>query len=360
MSSFRYIFFISALFKETALTLPIILLAYDHVSGRTAYIRKYLPYIAVAGVYFIMRVHALGGLAPENAHRAMSVYQYMINVFPLFGVYLGKLFLPIDLSALYVFRPISSLFSAKGLLSLMITIAFSAFVIKAARSDRIAFLSLLFIVVPLLPTFYIPAIAQPFAERYLYLPSVGFALILAMALTKVKTVLTNKALSVVAAALVLALTAGYAAATIQRNAVWRDSYSLWADTAKKSPGSFIAHLGLGNALLEDKGKIDDAIAQYRTALELSPRNPDIHDNLGFAFYKKGRTDKAVEQYRIALSLDPRHADTRANLGLALARLGRTEEAMEQYRFAIASDPAFADPHDYLGNAYRQMGETAQA
>ncbi len=353
-------FFISALFKETALTLPIIFLAYDHVSGRTAgpsaYVRKYLPYFAVAGVYFIMRVHALGGLAPENAHPAMSVYQYVINVFPLFGEYLVKLVFPINLSALYVFRPISSLFSVKGFVYLMAATAFCVLMIRAEKRYRIIFLSLLLFVVPLLPTFYIPAIAQPFAERYLYLPSIGFALILSLALTKLKAALKNKALSVTATVLVLVLMGGYAAATVQRNAVWRNSYSLWEDTVRKSQDSFIAHLGLGNALLEDEGRVDDAIVQYQTALELSPRNPDILDNLGFAFFKKGWIGKAIEQYRVALALNPRHADARANLGLALSKLGRTEEAMEQYRLAIASDPTFADAHDYFGAAYQRIGE----
>jgi protein O-mannosyl-transferase len=354
-------FFISTLFKETALTLPVIFLAYDHVSGRTAglsaYVRKYLPCFAVAGIYFIMRVHALGGLAPENAHPAMSVYQYVINVFPLFGDYLAKLIFPINLSALYVFRPIFSLFSVKGFVSLMVTVAFCLLIIRAKRRDRIVFLSLLLIAVPLLPAFYIPAIAQPFAERYLYLPSIGFALILSLALTRLKAALKNKALSVSATVLILVLMGGYAAATVERNAVWRNSYSLWKDTAKKSGDSFIAHLGLGNALLEDEGRVDDAIAQYQAAMDLSPRNPDIHDNLGFAFFKKGLIGKAMEQYRVALALNPRHADARANLGLALSKLGRTEEAMEQYRLAIASDPTFADAHDYLGALYQRIGET---
>jgi protein O-mannosyl-transferase len=354
-------FLISTLFKETALTLPIIFLAYDHVSGRTAglsaYVRKYLPYFAVAGIYFIMRVHALGGLAPENAHAAMSVYQYVINVFPLFGEYLAKLIFPINLSALYVFRPIFSLFSVKGFVSLMVTVAFCLLIIRAKRRDRIVFLSLLLIAVPLLPAFYIPAIAQPFAERYLYLPSIGFALILSLALTRLKAALKNKALGVTATVLILVLMGGYAAATVERNAVWRNSYSLWKDTVKKTQDSFIAHLGLGNALLEDEGRVDDAIVQYQAAMELSPRNPDIHDNLGFAFFKKGWIGKAMEQYRVALALNPRHADARANLGLALSKLGRTEEAMEQYRLAIASDPTFADPHDYLGAVYQRIGET---
>jgi tetratricopeptide (TPR) repeat protein len=357
-------FFLSLLCKETALTLPIILFAYDYVLRSTVKrpinVRKYFPYLAAAGIYLILRIYALGGVVPENIHRTMSIYQYAINVFPLLVQYLMKLLFPINLSALYVFRPISGLFSVKGILSFILFVAFCFLVIKTRRRNGVAFMSLLFIAVPLIPTFYIAAIAQPFAERYLYLPSFGFALVLSFGLIRARAATTGGALSMITAALILLLMGGYAAATIQRNTIWRDSYSLWADTVRKSPDSFIAHLGLGNALLEDKNRADDAIAQYRSALELNPRSPDVHDNLGFAFFKKGRTYKAMEQYRLALSLAPRHADTRANLGLALARLGRTEEAMEQYRLAIESDPTFADPHDYLGVAYLQIGEAEWA
>jgi hypothetical protein len=118
-------FFIASLCKEPALTLPIILVSYDYAFARerpnfTVYLKKYIPYLIVAAVYFSLRFQALGGFAPAKRGGELSVYQFFINIFPLFVQYLKKLIFPADLNALYVFHPIASLFEMKGIVSLII------------------------------------------------------------------------------------------------------------------------------------------------------------------------------------------------------------------------------------------------
>jgi hypothetical protein len=122
-------FFLAALCKEPALMFPILLVAYGSIfgtedKGYLPFIKRYLPYLFVAGVYLGLRYHALGGFSPRRAHIVLSTYGYIINVFPLFFQYLKTLLLPFNLNAFHVLHPISSLFETMGIASFAVTAAF--------------------------------------------------------------------------------------------------------------------------------------------------------------------------------------------------------------------------------------------
>ncbi len=77
-----------------------------------------------------------------------------------------------------------------------------------------------------------------------------------------------------------------------------------------------AHNNLGNALT-DQGKLDEAVAAYRKALELKPDYAEAHNNLGLALMNQGKLDEAVTAYRKALELEPDHANAHNNLLLCM-------------------------------------------
>jgi Flp pilus assembly protein TadD len=115
-----------------------------------------------------------------------------------------------------------------------------------------------------------------------------------------------------------------------------------------------------------KGETDQAIAQYRMALESKPGDPATHYNLGLAFFAKGETDEAIAQYRKALESQPDSAETqftantRATLGSALFTKGQTDEAIAQYRKALESAPDNAEARNNLGIALSTKGELDEA
>lgn len=386
-------FFFAALCKETALVLPVLLLFLDHLfknerGGVFRRGKRYVPYFMISGVYFIMRLHALGAFAPVVRHRELSLYHYLINVFPLFMTYIEKLFLPTDLNAFYVFHPITSIFAMRGILAFFFTLAFVILTLTAMRKNKTVFFSLLFMAVPLLPVLYIPALGEnTFAERYLYFPSVGFVLLLALVLSKAR--IHNPKLSNILTAIYCVMIVVYSAGTISRNTVWSDEYTLWADTVKKSPDSAVVQGELGNALLSmgrtdeaiehhglaaalapndwlilnnfgfalaTKGLWDDAITQYRTALLLGPLAEDrIYVNMGFALDKKGLTEEATENYETALRLNPSNVKARFSLGLAYARSGRLDKAVGEFQAALQLRPDYAEVHSSLGTTYGMLG-----
>jgi tetratricopeptide (TPR) repeat protein len=357
------LFFLSALSKEPALTLPLILMGYDSLfadpdAGFWSRWKRYVPYFIVAAVYFGLRLYALGGIAPERRHEHLSALQHVINVFPLFSNYLGKLLLPVNLNAFYVFHPIASLFETTGILSVAVTVAFAGITAVAYRKNRMVCFWLLFIVVPLLPAFYIRGLGlNTFAERYLYLPSVGFVAIVAMFLTKMAEKSSRGTIALIGA---LALVTGlYSLGTIKRNAVWRSDYTLFEDTARKSPDSAIAREKFATALME-QGRLDEAIQLYKSALALDYSLDDVHTNLGIAYYRKGMLDQAIEEERISIKMNPDMPEKHFNLAQQLADKNLWGEAIREYEIAIKLDPNFADAHNGLGFSCAMVGSIDKA
>jgi Flp pilus assembly protein TadD len=126
-----------------------------------------------------------------------------------------------------------------------------------------------------------------------------------------------------------------------------------------SPRIAIFHSNLGGPLT-DQDKTDEAIAEYGKAIELDPREALAHNGLGVALIAHDKTEEGIAEYRKAIELDPRDAAPHNNLGLVLSFQGQTEEAIAEYRKAIELDPRDASPHSNLGNALTNQHKTEEA
>jgi tetratricopeptide (TPR) repeat protein len=321
-------------------------------------VKRYIPYLIIVVGYLALRIHALGGFAPAKRYVTLSVYQYTINVFPLFIQYLEKILVPLNLNAFYVFHPIASLFELKGALSLMAAVVFVALFPIALKKNRVAFLGLLFATVPLLPVLYIPALGEnTFTERYLYLPSVGYVLLLAIFLSWIREKLPRAAKSITTVFIVIV--GLYTVGTVNRNSVWKDNLALWTDAAGKSPDNPVAHNELGLAYAS-KGLLDMAIAEYQAALRLNPDYPKAHNNLGIAYASEGLLDRAIAEFQTALRLNPEYPIAHNNLGNAYASEGLLDMAMVEYQTALRLSPYYADAHYNLAVLYRRKENVAMA
>lgn len=105
---------------------------------------------------------------------------------------------------------------------------------------------------------------------------------------------------------------------------------------------------------------DGARDAYRRALELDPRSPDAHVNLGRLLHEAGELRAAEEHYRIAAEYRPDDATAAFNLGVSLEDRGKQKEAVRAYLAAIEADRACADAHYNLAQLYEAMGRTADA
>jgi tetratricopeptide (TPR) repeat protein len=126
-----------------------------------------------------------------------------------------------------------------------------------------------------------------------------------------------------------------------------------------SPDFPLAHNNLGNALLQ-KGRVGDAIAEFQKALKIEPDYADAHISLGNVLLQTGKVDEAIAHYQQALQTKPGMAVTYNNLGNALLNKGRVDEAIAQFQKALELQPDAAAAYFSLGTALQQRGRLDEA
>ncbi|HEY2774186.1 MAG TPA: tetratricopeptide repeat protein [Candidatus Binatia bacterium] len=118
-----------------------------------------------------------------------------------------------------------------------------------------------------------------------------------------------------------------------------------------------AHFNLAVASVMS-GNYADAESHYREALA-SKANAETYNGLGFALARQGRMDDAVEQYRKAVEADDKYVPAYNNLGDALARQGQLEEAEAAYRKSVGEKPSAA-VYNQLGVVLARLGKKDDA
>ena len=193
------------------------------------------------------------------------------------------------------------------------------------------------------------------ADHFQYLASVGLIVLLVAMVSKAVSRWDRRITSFLA--LIVLLLLGWQ--TWHQGYVYRDVKTLWSDTIKKNPLSWMAHNNLG-AVLADEGKIEEALSHYSKALQLNASHPEIHNNLGNVLAKMGKFHEAEAHYLKALQIEPEYAKAHNNLGNLLAAEGRLDEAINHYSESLRLRPDYAEAHSNLGNVLASQGKFDEA
>jgi tetratricopeptide (TPR) repeat protein len=273
---------------------------------------SFAPFVLAFVAYAVLRQASVGSMLGPTSP---TIGDVPVRMLAAVGVYVGKLLLPIHLSAYISDLPTSPL----GLLvaAACVVAALALGLLSWRYNERRVTFLLLWSVLTLGPSLAIvwKIPTAPVAERYLYLPSVGFCLLVGYAAARV---LAMDGTPRVAATVVvgLTLTAG-AVATVRRNAVWRTNLTLWTDTAAKNTTDGLPMRSLATAY-QQLGDIAKATAYFQVALQR--RNDQmglftIYNNLGSLAMVAQHLDDAEGHYQTALSINPNAPECLFNLGL---------------------------------------------
>jgi tetratricopeptide (TPR) repeat protein len=345
-------FFFALLCKEVAIAVPALIVL---VEPRR--VKRWIPYAIAGASYLALRWNALGGIAPARRTWNLDPIAYGASALALFSGYVGKLLLPVGLNPAHPFHPARSLADPRAVAGLLLAALLAAAIVACRREQAVVVGGALF-AISLLPTLYLPALGEtPFAERYLYLPSAGFAVLVGFAWEAAYR--RREQLRAVLVVVTVLILGACWIATVRRAEDWRDELTLWTDAAAKAPGSVVAQQNLADALRES-GHLDAAIDRYRRALALEPARADALNNLGVAYQAGGRADLAEGAYRAAMASSPGHASAHANLGLILIDAGRFDEGTAECEAALRIDPDHAAAHHNLGIAYARQGRMDRA
>lgn len=367
--------------KESGIILPLLCLGYDVVSrikrsgpdGEVSSVRAiqaaasaavregrwfYLPAGALAGAlafYVLFLVRGTSQLAYHGGSLGMTV----LTMARVFLRYLALLLFPMTLNADYSYNafPVTTTWADPAAwLAIAIwaglTVAWYRLLV---RRPPAAFGGLWFLIA-LLPVSQIVPHHDLMAEHFLYVPSVGCALLIVGLLDPA---LSRPRPSVaVAAACILALSV-LAVRTMVRNADWKDDLTLWSRTVQTAPQSARARNNLGTAYLR-RGEFSLAEEQFAAAVAIQPDLAVAHGNLGKLFLDRGDLARAEEELESALAEPSRETIPRLWLGAVYLKQGKATEAEAQFRQALTHPRSAAYAHNNLGILLAKRDQLTEA
>ncbi len=105
----------------------------------------------------------------------------------------------------------------------------------------------------------------------------------------------------------------------------------------------------------ERTNFEKAVRLLRRAVELEPRNAEVHYALGMSLGMQGKVEEAIAALERAVECDPGHADAEHALGNGLEELGRLEEAARHFERALQIDPTNEDSGERLARVREKMG-----
>lgn len=362
--TFSFLFFVLALFsKESALSFFLIIIIYDFIFLKKFFIKNYFYFGSISVLYIILRKLVIGSVAPCGWWGGSWYYTYL-TMTKVFTEYFRLLILPINLCADYVVN-LSYGLDTKVIASLFVIILLIVFVFLYAKRYPIVSFSILFVFAGLIPVSNIIPIEVLLAERFLYLSSFGFCLLLGWSLY----FYFSKRKILLYIILFLILTP-YVVLTYQRNKDWKDEFSLWQKTVKQMPDNFRAHNNLAMEY-EKMGDFTNALYHYHKALTLMPNlslvyndkeqvYASVYNNIGNVYLKQGDFNLALQNYQKAIELNPNYSQPYFNIGLVFRKLNNFELAVKYYNRAIELNPYVADYYNNLGVVYALKDDFLEA
>lgn len=364
--------FLLALFsKEVAVSLLAILPLYElylrpriSTGGENCETRRwwpfFLPYLLVFGIYLALRVHSVPpGVTLE--HLSDNPLETLHVAYMALLKYLQITFIPLSLKNYYMvmlYRAYHPMFWAV-VGTMVVLVAGLAYIWR--RAPVFAFCALWYLLTLFPSLKIIPFPGSDMADRYLYLPTIGSSLILAMVVSRLAG---RKTVHGVAAAAIICLF--FTGVGISRLGIWKDELALFTNMAREEPRSVIAHNNLG-MVYSRMGDTERGFKEYYEAIRLDDKykgqminRAAIYLNVGLAAHEKGLYQEALRTYRLALTEEPNHIKVRYNLAMVYADLNMLAEAEAEYLAAIRLAPYYSEAHNNLGVLYKRMGRFGDA
>ncbi len=423
-------FALALLSKESALTflavLPLMLYFFRELP-LVQTLKHVIPWAVVGGLWFILRTSVLNsigseadegvfGLLNNSLFGAENLLEEKVTAIWLQVLYFWKLVLPYPLLHDHSFNqiPVMGLNSGKAWLGIVFLAGNGFLIVKYWKQRQVWLFGLLFYLGTLvIVSNLLFLIGSTFAERFLFAPSFGFALLSAWMLGKLVKrppgkgafdamgfLKTNSVFTLI----FLGIIGLYSLQTLVRNAQWSSNLALFEADAPHLDNSARAHYNLGSELMrvaqfsenptQKSEAAQRAISELTRAIEIYPDYSDAANNLANAYtynnqteqavvvldqlmerdptYRKGqynrayynyslkRYELALQQWKAYLAGDPNNANALYVAGDCLGNLQRFDEAIQYLNQAISIDPSMMGAQVLLGQAYAFKGDVKNA
>jgi tetratricopeptide (TPR) repeat protein len=368
------LFLIAVLFKETALVLPGIIAAYEWLfpahedetrHSQTAGLpwrvaRAVGPFVVVLAGYLAVRFHVLKGMGRPSEEPLAAV---LLTWPSLLWLYLKQLLWPVNISAFYETPWVRSPSLANFILPLVAVVCAIAALCFWARRSRVVAFSTVWLALTIFPPLWGVRYfggSELAHDRYLYLPSIAVALLLAVAVRKLAggraQLFGQPAAQVAAVALV---TCFFGAATAMQSVYWANNLLLYSRGVQVAPHNTLAWDHLGTEWMT-RNRLDLALEMYQHALAIDPDDWNTNFALGVAYSTAGKLPEADRYLSRACEVRSGYANQFYYLGVVRLRMGKLKEAEAPLRRALAIWPQAVGWHQTLGVVLEREGDLAAA
>ena len=348
--------------KPMLVTLPFVLLLLDYwplgrpTSDWQRLVLEKAPFLVLSAASSVVTVYAQSSGAAIITMESLPLGLRIGNALISYVSYLGQTLWPHAL-AVYYPHP-GELWPLGAVAAALLLVGLSVLALRAGRSRGYAALGWFWYLGTLVPVIGLVQVGeQAMADRYTYLPLIGLFVVLAWGVPDLvrSRRLPHVLLPIGGGVVLLALSVQ----TWIQVGYWKSTETLFQHTLSVTRDNSTAHAALAGAYFHE-GRLEEAIAQYREALEIDPEYARAHHNLGVALERQGHRTEALAQHMEAVRIQPDYATYQLGLATALHRSGRVEEAIPRYEKALLLDPERAGTFNNLGVARMGRGELEQA
>ena len=333
-----------------------------------------LPFLGPLAIYFVVRIAVLSSVTtvtdsewevPYNntLFAATTMGQLLATNCMIFLKYCQLAVFPVTLVHDYSIGTfdIVDFTNVRAISGLVILLVMGAIAIgKFASRSTISFALLFFLITFSITSNFVIRIGATLGERFLFLPSFGIAILVTTLIFQSFKKWSGGTKVPVYFLLVLVIAAFYSWKTIDRNADWKNGFTLASQDVKANPKSARIQEGMGNEylkiLLADTQQIDagkNALLHYTECLKYLPESQEIYYHLGVSSQYLKQYPDAIGYYQKALvrNTSSREGDLYYNLGLCYDEMHQYPEAVSAYVKSTEMNPDSIKAWTRLSYAY---------
>ena len=385
--------FFSFLSKETSITflgiIPFTFFFYSNQDKKRS-LHVTLSTFSVAFVFLAIRYLVLKAY-DANSSSTVTFMDNMLSAAPsamsrlateilILGNYIKLLFIPYPLICDYSYKtiPFTSFSDIRVIISMLayiILLAWAVFLLIKKTRNGYAY-GILFCLATISLFSNIPfLIGSAMAERFLFFPSAGFCLIVALIIDNYLVGQEKQKLSSLANAKVMSVLAPvvlvFSGMTIDRNSDWKDNITLFTTDIKSAPDDARLNYYIGTEITAERVKleqnpsikgqiVDSGIVYLKKALSTYRDYDDANASLGDAYFKTLRYDSAEYYDKRALEINPKYAIALNNLAGVYFVKGNYQLAKDYCQKAFAVNPFYSNAYSNLGLCYMRLNQKDSA
>jgi len=353
------LFFYTAAFlsKENSLIFPALIALYHYAFRKKMNAPAFIIICLLTLAFAAMTLWNRGPVASQGGEGAVehitttagTLRQRIPGIFSGLISYFRMLVFPLNLHLDYGQKRFP-MFDPQVILGVLTLAALIFLAVRMRRKNRLVTFSIGWFLLNLAPSSNFIPVFSYIADHFLYLPSIGFFLIVSYG---IKRLYTRKCCRLTAGLLLLAIVALCFALTVKQNRYWRYQVSFYERTLSYSPNSIVCLVNLGN-IYSETGKEKEAITLFKRAFSLGFHGRRVYNGLGVAYDKLGNHPQAAAYYRKAIELDPNYTPSYNNLAAFNYRTGNKEEALELFKKILAIEPSSVQSYNSIGTIYKDM------